>query len=175
MGYSKSPRAVHRVVKYLDEMLREDAQIEWVSEDPSKLAYQLNDGIAAARHLALDREKRPVEPYATYSHLKAKFIIKIASGKVVAEPRDVVPLMNVRAGMSRMTIHELSDVLEIVGAAIKHKAPEMYFPDADSFTADLPQLYAWATRNGYFIIPSDDGITLTQNDPGELAWEPESQ
>jgi hypothetical protein len=172
MGYSKSPRAVHRVVKYLDDMLREDAQIEWVSTNPAKLAYQLNDGLHAARYLAVDRDKHPVEPYATYSHLKAKFILRVGEGKVIAEPRDVVPLTNVRAGMSRMTIHELSDVLEIVGAAIKHKAPEMFFPDADEKTVDLPQLYAWASRNGYHIIPSDDGITLTQNDPGDLAWVP---
>lgn len=175
MGYSKSTRAVQRVKKYLDEMLREDAQIEWVSDNPSKLAYQLNDGLHAARHNAVDRDKRPVEPYATYSHLKAKFILRVGPGKVIAEPRDVVPLQTLRVGMSRLTLHELSDNLEIVGAAIKHKAPEMFFPDADEKSVDLPQLYAWAVRNDYFIIPSDDGITLTQTDPGDLAWAPEEQ
>lgn len=173
MAYSKSPRAVQRVKKYLDEMLREDAQIEWLDENPAKLAYRINDGFAAARHLAVDRDKRPVEPYATYSRLKSKFIIRVGAGRVIAEPRDVVPLQTVRAGMSRVTLHELSDVMEIVGAVIKHKAPEMFFPDADAEQINLSQLYAWASRNGYFIIPSDDGITLTQNDPGDIAWMPE--
>lgn len=175
MGYSKSPRAVQKVHKYLDEMLASETAIEWVHEDPSKLAYMLNDGIAAARSLALDRERKPVEPFITYSRLKAKFIIHIKPGKVVASPRDVIPMETVRAGLSRMTIHTVTDVLEIVGAAIKHGAPEMFFPDADEESTDLPQLYAWASRNGYHIIPSDDGITLTQNDPGDLAWAPETQ
>jgi hypothetical protein len=172
MGFSKSPRAVQRVKNYLEDMLRSDTQIEWVSTDPSKLAYQLHDGLAAARHLAVDRDKKPVEPYATYSRLKAKFILRIAVGKVIAEPRDIVPIESVRAGMNRMVLHELSDVLEIVGAAIAHKALEMFFPDATD--TNLPQLYAWAMRNGYFIIPSDDGLTLTQNDPGDIAWAPDS-
>lgn len=175
MGYSKSTRAVQRVKKYLDEMLREDTQIEWASDDPSKLAYQLNDGLHAAKHNAVDRDKRPVEPYASYAHLKAKFILRIRPGRVVAEPRDVVPLQTLRVGMSRLTLHEIRDVMEIVGAAIKHKAPEMFFPDADENEVNLPQLYAWASRNDYFIIPSDDGITLTQTDPGDLAWEPTEQ
>lgn len=173
MGYSNSPRAVQKVRKYLDEMLKEDAQIEWLDSNPAKLAYRINDGLHAAKVNAVDRDKRPVEPYASYSRLKAKFIIRVGEGRVIAEPRDVVPLQTVRAGMSRVTLHELSDVMELVGAAVKHKAPEMFFPDADPEQVNLSQLYAWASRNGYFIIPSDDGITLTQNDPGDIAWTPE--
>lgn len=171
MGYSKSTRAVQRVKKFLDEMLQNDGQLEWPNADPSKLAYQINDGIHAAKANALNKEKNPVEPFATYSRLKSKFIIRVAAGKVIAEPRDVIPLDTIVSGMSRLTLHNLSDVLEIVGAAIKHNAPEMFFPDADEF-ADLPQLYTWAVRNGYFIIPSDDGITLTKTDPGDIAWTP---
>jgi hypothetical protein len=174
MGYSRSPRAVQRVKNHLDEMLRADGKLEWVDKDPTRLAYRINDGIAAARHNAFDRNKQPIEPYVTYARLKAKFIIKIEGTKVIAEPRDVMPLEIVRAGMGKMVVHEIQDVLEIVGAAIKHKAPEMFFPDADTLneSEDLPQLYAWASKNGYYIIPSEDGVMLTQNDPGDLAWKP---
>lgn len=174
MGYSKSPRAVQRVRNHLDEMVRSSERLEWVDEDPSKLAYRINDGIAAAKSNALTRDKQPVEPYVTYARLKAKFIIKIDGNKVIAEPRDIMPLEAVRAGMGKMVLHELNDVLEIVGAAIKHKAPEMFFPDADDLneSEDLPQLYAWASKNNYYIIPSEDGVTLTQTDPGDLAWKP---
>jgi hypothetical protein len=177
MGYSHSTRAVQRVKNHLDEMLRSDKKLEWADPDPTRLAYRINDGIAAARHNAFDRDKRPIEPYVTYARLKAKFIIKIEGTKVVAEPRDVMPLEIVRAGMGKMVVNEVQDVLEVVGAAIMHKAPEMFFPDADALDEreDLPQLYAWASKNGYYIIPSEDGVTLTQNDPGEIAWTPEEQ
>lgn len=173
MGYSKSPRAVQRVKNYLDEMLRSEIKLEWVHENPSKLAYWINDGLHAARVNAFTRDKQPVEPYVSYSRLKAKYIIRVDSGMVIAEPRDIVPMETVRAGMSRMTIGGLGDVLEIVGAAIQHGAPVMFFPDVDD-DVNLPQLYAWASRNDYFIIPSDDGLTLTQTDPGDMAWTPEN-
>lgn len=173
MGYSKSPRAVKRVQNYLDEMLRSESFIEWAHEDPHKLAYWINDGLAAARANAIDRDRRPVEPFASYSRLKAKYIIKIKAGKVVAEPRDIVPLEIMRSGMGRMIIRDVSDALEILGAVMTHNAPDMFFPDGQE--SAIPQLYAWGSRNGYFIIPSDDGITLTQTDPGDIAWAPESQ
>jgi hypothetical protein len=176
MGYSKSPRAVFKVRNHLNEMVQSETKLEWADENPTKLAYRINDGFAAAKHLAFDREGKPVEPFATYARLKAKFIIKIEGKKVIAEPRDIMPLDTIRAGMARMVLHDLSDVLEVVGAALMHKAPEMFFPDADDFTPEeLSQLYAWASKNEYFIIPSDDGVTLTQNDPGDLAWKPGDQ
>jgi hypothetical protein len=175
MGYSTSVRAVHRVKNHLDEMLRSETQLEWADENPAKLAYRLNDAFHAARHNAFNREKQPIEPYVSYARLPAKFIIRIGNGKVIAEPRDIMPLDTIRAGLARMVLHELSDVLEVVGAAIKHKAPEMFFPDADLTSEELPQLYAWASKNSYFIIPSDDGVLLTQNDPGDIAWKPGDQ
>jgi hypothetical protein len=175
MGYSTSPRAVQRVKNHLDEMLNSDTKLEWADENPSKLAYRINDAFHAARHLAFNRDKKPVEPYVTYARLKAKFIIRVDAGKVIAEPRDIMPLDTVRAGMARMVLHDVSDVLEVVGAAITHKAPEMFFPDADLTNEELPQLYAWASKNSYFVIPSDDGVLLTQNDPGDIAWKPGDQ
>jgi hypothetical protein len=140
---------------------------------PPSSRIAINDGFAAANisHSIVRTTGRTIRQLRS---LKSQVHHQDRNGKkVIAEPRDIMPLDTIRAGMGRMVLHDLSDVLEVVGAALMHKAPEMFFPDADDFTPEeLSQLYAWASKNEYFIIPSDDGVTLTQNDPGDLAWKP---
>ncbi len=168
MGYSKSPKAILRVKSHLDMLVASTKRVTFTSNDPAELAYRIQNGMFAAKY-QVEHEKKG-EPFITYAKLKSKYIIKIGNGVVVAEPRDIELSLAEAAGMERMVLPQVTETLAVIGAAIQHQASEMYFPDAGEEI--VPQLYAWASSNKYYIIPSDDGITLTRNDPGELAWNP---
>ena len=171
MGYSTSIRAVKKMENYLIQMVNTNERITWISDDPSQLSYRILNAFHAAKYNALNSKKEPIEPYVTYARLKQKFTIRIGKGLVIADPTDVIAFEPVRQGLNRITIPKLTSYLEIVGAAFTHKAAEMFFPDAID-EDELPLIYAWGSKHGYYLIPSDDGLTLTQTDPGDLAWTP---
>jgi hypothetical protein len=153
MGYSKNTRAAQRVANHLNEMIAVDGRktITWQDEDAARRSYQIREAMSLP----------------AYRHLKIKYIIRTRGNKIIAEPRALDPLPT---QLGTMTLYEVSDVLEIIGAALQHKANELFFPDARD--VDFPKLYNWTSRNGYFIIPSDEGVTLTKADPGDIAWTP---
>lgn len=170
MGYSKSLRALQRVRNYLDEMVSSEGKLTWLHSDPPKLSFWIREGIQVARRHALDKDKKPVEPYAAYARLLSKYVIRMEGNKVIADPRDVIPMETVRESLNKMVLHGVNDEFSIMGAAIMHKAEELFFPDATDETCDLAALYNWTSKNGYNIIPSEDGITLTRRDVGDIAW-----
>lgn len=172
MGYSKSPRTIQRVKNHLDQMVASTDRLEWPDKNPAKLSYWIRDGINAAKRFAVDSERKPVEPYASYARLATKYIIKLGDGKVVAELRDVIPLPIETTGTGKMVLNDLLSEFELVGAAAQHQAPEMFFPDADEESCNMELLHNWCSNNGYFIVANSSGITLTKADPGELAWKP---
>lgn len=108
-----------------------------------------------------------------YHNLKDEWIIRNKGTKVVAERRQVVALEALTAAMNRMEMENLYTVVEIVGAAITHKANQMYFPDAALIEDDKKSLYNWCQKHGYYLVVAEVGVTLTKNDPGEAAWTPE--
>ena len=171
MGYSTSIRAVKKMENYLTQMVNSSEKITWVTDDPSQLAYRILNAFHAAKYNALNSRKEPVEPYASYARLKSKFTIKTGKGTVIAEPTEIIPFEAIKHGLNRITIPNLSTHLEVIGAALAHKAPEMFFPNVVD-EDELPLIYVWGSKHGYYLIPSDDGLTLTQTDPGELAWNP---
>lgn len=172
MGYSKSLRTIQRVKNHLDQMVASSERLEWPTTNPSKLSYWIRDGVNASRRYAVDSERRPVEPYASYARLGTKYIIKLDEGKVVAELRDVIPLPIEATGMGKMVLNELATEFELVGAATQHQAPEMFFPDASEDTCNMFLLHNWCQHNAYFIVSNASGITLTKTDPGDIAWTP---
>lgn len=157
MGYSSSIRTVKRVEIYLQQMLNSTENIEFPVEDASKFAYQLRDGIRTAKKLSVDKHGMPVEPFATYQRLSAKYIVRTRNNRVVCELRDVVPTVQL---LGKLNLPGIVDTLTIIGAAIKHKAPVMVFPDASSKTVDETRLKLWAVDHGYDTVVSDNHVTL---------------
>lgn len=172
MGYSKSKRAVRKVEPYLVQMVDAQGEIQFPAEEPSDFAYRLREGIYAAKENALDQQKNPVQPFAQYASLNAKYLIRVKGPMVVCEPRDIVPIARLRVTLGHVNIPEVHDTLGIIGAAITHKAPVMIFPDAKSELIEPRKVYTWAQTNGYFLVLSDAHLTLTKEDPGALAWKP---
>lgn len=172
MGYSKSKRAIRRVEPYLEQMVAAEGEISFPAEEPSDFAYRLREGIKASTHFALDERKQPIEPYADYAGLSAKYLIRVKGPLVVCEPRDVVPIARLRSSLAQVSIPDVSETLGIIGAAITHKAPSMVFPQANAQTVKADRLFVWAQANGYFLVVGDNHVTLTKQDPGELAWNP---
>jgi len=131
------------------------------------LAYQLREGINAAKSFSV------VDPaFKEYAKLLARFVMRVRAGKVVAEPRDALP--NPVATLARMQIDDAKTLYEVIGAAIKHKAHEMHFPNARLDNGELDKLWLWAESTDYAIIRSDEGLTLTMNDVEEFKWKPPS-
>jgi len=164
VGYSKSIRAVKKVQPLLEQLVLADGKIEWSSENPHADAYALREGIKSAALRAIHNDK-PNEPYYSFARLNSKFIFRTAPGKIIAEPRDFVPILALREAHSSM--------VAIVGAAITHNAYKMYFPDA-SIDCDLEAVYSWAKQNEYYLVVGA-GLTLTRDNPGEIAWRPQDE
>lgn len=172
MGYSKSKRAIRKVESYLQQMVSAVGEIQFADDNPSELAYRIREGYNAARNFALADNQQPVEPYASYQALGAKFIIRVKGNAVICEPRDMLPSFRPKESLGQVNIPDVVDTLGVLGAAIMHKAPLMVFPDATSETVDPSRINTWAKSNGYFLVVSDSHVTLTKNDPGALAWRP---
>jgi len=175
VGYSKHIRAVKRVQPLLDQLLEATSNIEWPSENPVADAYAMREGIYAASIRQLSPDGEPNEPYYSYARLSAKYTFRTAANKVIAELRDVVPIIALQKAHATMTIRDVEDEMGVVGAAILHKASRMFFPDATPETTDLVAVYQWACQNEYYIVASHEGITLTKENPGELAWTPSNR
>lgn len=172
MGYSKAIRAFNRVKGFLDEMVSKQETLVWPSTDAAKLAYYIREGIKVAKQRVADEQYPDKDRFRPYAGLSAKYIVRVKGVTVVAEPREFAPDLTAQDVLKRMVLEDVEGPLEIVGATIKHKAPEMFFPLGDRSPASLERIYAWSSKNNYFIVSSDVGITLTKTDPGEIAWQP---
>lgn len=166
MGYSKHIRAFKRVQDQLDVMVEANTDVEWTSDDPAKLAYHIREGIHVAQLRAQDDDE-----YNDYARLESKYIVRTGPQKVIAELRDGAAARTLRKTLSTMNIAGVVDALTIVGAAIKHKAPELHFPDAIVSEDELEGLYNWATKHQYVLIIGE-GITLSQTAPQDIGWTP---
>lgn len=164
MAYSKNIYAITRVEKFLKQMENANTSLEWVAEEPYKLAYYIREGI----HVANQNEH-------PFGKLAGKFIIRTSKRKVIAQLRVLTPeYTELKRTLNKMVLPGLSKLLEIVGAAIQHKSEEMHFPDADLDGEELERLNKWTSENSYFIIVGD-GLTLTVLDPGDSKWSPTPQ
>lgn len=174
MGYSKAIRAFNRVKGFLDEMVAKQEVLIWPAPDAAKLAYYIREGIKVAKLRVADEQYPDKDRFKPFASLSAKYIVKVRGATVVAEPREFAPESSASDALKRMVLDDVEGPLEIVGAAIKHKVPEMFFPLADRSFSSLERIYAWSSKHDYFIVSSDVGVTLTKTDPGEIAWQPSS-
>lgn len=159
MGYSKSLNAIERVKKHLDQMVRATGKVTWtVREDAWQLGYYIREALYVAE----------IKRVKEYAELKAKFKIRVDGNKVIAEPRSFTAVQS----LDTIQLENITDTLEIIGAALHHDAQRMHFPNAQEI--NLKHLYDWCSKHGYNIIPSSAGVTITKEDVGDIAWKPES-
>lgn len=167
MGYYYSKAAIFKVQGFLDEMLKSDGDITWTVADhvePNRVAYAIRQGIKSAGYYKFEE----------YAHLGDRFIIRSKPGQVIAELRSRFDVVVSRTAVDKLTIKEANNLNSLVGAAIKHKADEMYFPNILNPNEELlNQLYLWSSEQGYKIVLNETGVTLTKKDIGELEWKPE--
>lgn len=173
MAYSRSTKAVDRVVKQLDKLVDANEDVVWLTADPTKLRYRLHEAFSVI-------ERYPAK-FNSYLGIKDKFVIRVRPNKVVAELRtpEVVEDSNLNVEkfnrtISTLLIPDVNTHIAIVGAVIANRAvDELHFPQAFLDDESLAKLFGWTSSNGYHIVRGN-GLTLTKNDPGELAWKPHS-
>lgn len=163
MGYSNNSAVIARVRPLLDQMVKATSDLVWPSKDPHMLGYHIREAMTYAK-------AREIDPY---KGLKSQWIIRNRGDRVVAERRDVIAFEALQSAMQKMEIENLHSVVEIVGAAIAHKAHHIYFPDAILTPDERLMLWKWARSNEYYIVVAEVGVTLTKENPGEAAWTPE--
>jgi hypothetical protein len=172
VGYTKSKRAIKHVEIYLQQLVVAKGSVEFPVDDASKFAYYLREAFKVAKLFAKDEAGNLVQPFADYAALHARFIVRVKGNTVVCEPRDDVTIPTLREQFTQINIPDVKDTLGIIGAAIKHKASTMVFPHASKETIDAGRVFHWASNNEYFLVVSENHVTLTKIDPGELAWHP---
>ena len=156
MGYVTTQSAILRVKPILDEMVQAEKDCSWPSDDP-RLAYRIREAIAASKRLGIKE----------YAELSGKYIIRSAHGRTIAELRNKLALELLMDSTARMTLREVISLSAVVGAAIKHKAREMFFPDAVLEQEDIDKLTKWATSVGYELLNhEEEGVTLRRGTSG---------
>lgn len=164
MGYSKNPAAVERVKPLLDQMVKATTDLMWPSENAHMLGYHLREAMSVAK-------SKKIEPY---HELKDKFVIRNRGTRVIAEKRHVETITALQAALSKVVLSNIETLVQIVGAAIEHKAHELFFPDAAlAVEEDKLTLYKWCQKNGYHMILAEVGVTLTKEEVGDIEWTPE--
>lgn len=156
MGYSKSKNAIERVKPILEILLTAESDVEIPSQDPYKLVYYIRDGLAVAESL----------PSSPYKELRQKWRLRAKRDKVVAEikgaPIEVgVPLL-VRK-FTGLSLPEITGVIEVIGALVKHRAPRYEFPNALIAGNGLKNLQNWCDKNEYSITQSEPYLILEKN------------
>jgi len=138
---------------YLDTLVEAKGNYEWRASDPHKFAYRLREAFKVAVKFK--------EQYPSYAGLKDKYSIRVTSGGVVATLKDTLDIQPAHHG--KITIKEAVAAMEIVGAALQHKAPIMHFPNANMAEQEIGKLRRWCEISEYTLeVTNNDGIYLTR-------------
>jgi hypothetical protein len=155
MGYSKSIDAFKKIQPMLDQLLTLEGSFVIPTERPDRLAYQIREGMYALKFNA-------VPDGELYEEFMRRYAIKIKSREVFFELKNQpLQISEIRTTMQELVLPNLVQPLAIVGAAIKHKAPIMHFPDAD--VEGVETIKMWADNNSY-EVEVKDGVTMRRND-----------
>lgn len=180
MAYNKSIRAVVRAQKQLEQLYRSRKTIDWATKNPSKLAYQLREGVHAAqfhdefRHLS--ELKYIYEFQQLNGSVRAKYMGLDVPKSLTSEIPDAAGTDIGAPEMPPTRLDSVSSIREIVGAMVSlgDVAQEVFFPDATLSQDDLRRLHTWATETGWSLISHEGaGVTLTRRTVSEeLLYEP---
>ena len=160
MGYSSNPATIDRVEPFLELMFNTDSALEWETPDPQKLAYYLREGIAAAAKVL---SKDPTnEKMQNFVSLRAKFVIRIKGNKVIAEPRNALPIAVTQVKkLKSVYLPDITTISEIVGAVAKYIVEEgkeqLTIPNYDLTEDDIQKL-------GLYLRGKSLAVTITEKD-----------
>ena len=159
MGYSRSRSALDRIRPLLEAIKQQPAgtRLRIPTADPVKLAYAVREGLNVAKELSTE---------SRYHDILEVYKLKTERDAIVFDPRVKLeyenPIAQMADAFGPLDIPLVSDVIEIVGAAIKHKAPCITFPDASLSEHEITKLGKWTSNNGYSIT-SQSPLTLMKH------------
>lgn len=170
MGYSKNPATIERVEPFLELMFNSDSALEWETPDPQKLAYYLREGIAAA---GIVLKKDPTnEKMQNFVSLRGKYVIRIKGNKVIAEPRNALPIaVSQVKKLKAVYLPDITTLSEIVGAVAKYMVEEnkeqITIPNFDLTEEELDQLSAYLEAKSFKVMITDDELVIGESDVGD--------
>lgn len=147
MGYNKSKKVLEQVRPILDIVLAAgDKKIKIPSKFPTKLAMSIREGLKSAEDY---------EEESKYNDILTKFKLRTKADCIVFDPRSIVtfedPIIELAQSLNILEVPRVNQLMQIVGACLKHKAPRIAFPDADLNDIDLAKLKKWCTHNNYEV------------------------
>jgi hypothetical protein len=152
MGYGRTPKTIERTKPLLDEMVNSDKTLEWIFDDPNKVAYKLWEAIRFAV-----KSKNPA--FSQYTTLLNKYKIKVVEPDIVKAEIRGEPIFTPNG----IIIRGVSDVLEIISIAIESKKKLMIFPDVETHKLSKPDgmiLSNWCKSNSYRLLLDPDRLIL---------------
>jgi hypothetical protein len=165
-----SENAIIRVLELLKAMHNNRrSEIRWRVDNPASVARRLREAIKVA----------PV--YGDYKHfadLTNVYKIRIYKDQVIVTPRTAVAsTISLDTDATPVQIHdEKIDLFQIIGLLLLNKPKAIMFKNPLVTDTELGRFFTWCQQHGYYIINHEEaGITVTQNDPGELRWIPKEQ
>lgn len=169
MGYSSNPATIDRVEPFLELMFNTDSALEWETPDPQKLAYYLREGIAAAAKIL---QKDPTnEKMQNFVSLRAKFVIRIKGNKVVAEPRNALPMAVTQVKkLKAVYLPDITTLSQIIGAVAKYMIEEnkeqIKIPNYELTEIELEQLSQYLEAKSLVVNITDDELVIGESDGG---------
>jgi hypothetical protein len=136
-------------------MVESKISIEWIFDDPQKVAYNIWEAIRYAN-------KSKKEEFKQYTTLLDKYKIRAIEPNIVkAELRTAQVL-----SPDGIIVRDVNDVLSMIGVAIELKASKLIFAESfDLDEMDKKILSDWCSNNTYTLIINEDGkIELRKKD-----------
>ena len=168
MPYNISKGAVHRSLRYLDDMKENRKTLTWPTHDAKVLSYKIREALYACM-------KHP--EFQAYHHLKAAYRIRNRGGWVEAE---YVGMPESTTGVQAPEGYnqpDITDVQSVVGACInlERLADEILFPNAVMDEGDKFALFTWGGGQGWKLIDHGEaGVTMTKKDVEDIfLWKPD--
>lgn len=147
MGYSNSPRSVSRVARILDKLitLPDGDKIEIDSDDPKRLAYAIHEAFRIIRD-------NPTA-YPKYATVATNFKARIIGSAVRIEPKLelIKDVTQMAKAIDTMVIPDVTSLIQIIGAIVKHKAAKLSFPNANLDNVELERFSKWCGAQNYSV------------------------
>lgn len=163
MPYTGSGAAITKVEAELRKLVASKGDIIFVTDDPTKLAWHIRNGIKTAKRLGIKQ----------YASLEQKFIIRIRPDKVKCELRNELEHV--------FTVKEFDHItspLSIIQVCIDNSADEWQFcQTGDLNKSQLSVIHRWAVANERSISYNSvkqEGYLVITNQSNQNKWTPDA-
>ena len=175
MGYSRSKRAVMRMLPFLEAIMESrmtGRPLVWETDDPPRMAYRLREALHAARFH---------EEFQHFGRLRPHLGFKVGPKEVIAYwlAPEVLPYITPEPQAPKpreVTVHEQVNVQDLLASMMsQHRTTfKVYFPNVLLEPGDMNTIYTWANEMGWALIDHEEaGLTLTKEPiDNDLKWSP---